>query len=161
MYSDVHEKHVPVKALGVGDVLEYLVCYRIVKPPVPGQFWFEYTFFKNTISKDEELEISVPRDKYVKVSSRELQARVKDENSRRTYTWKTANLKHQANEAQAPKREGWQPSVQITTFRSWEEVGHWYAELQGRQSVVTPGIQAKVAELTRGLKNRLFRVFSG
>ena len=46
MYSDVHEKHVTVKALGVGDVLEYVVRYRTVKPQVPGQFWYEYNFYQ-------------------------------------------------------------------------------------------------------------------
>jgi hypothetical protein len=152
MYSDIHEKHVPVKALGVGDVLEYLVRYRTVKPAVPGQFWFEYSFFKNAICRDEELEVSVPKDKYVKVSSRELQPQVKDDNLRRIYIWKTTN-EHEESDALTQKRERPQPSVQITTFRSWEEVGHWYAELQGRQVVVTPEIQAKAAELTRGLTN--------
>jgi hypothetical protein len=38
LYSDIHEKHIAVKGLGVGDVLEYLVRYRVVKPEVPGQF---------------------------------------------------------------------------------------------------------------------------
>lgn len=153
MYSDVHEKHIPVKALGVGDVLEYLVRYRTLKPPVPGQFWFEYTFFKNIISKDEELEISVPRDKYVKVSSRELQPRVKDENSRRTYIWKTANLVREENDTQGPELEEPQPSVQITTYHSWEEVGHWYGDLQKAQVGITPEIRAKAAGLTTGLTN--------
>src|SRR5208283_1742336 len=41
---DIHEKHVAVKGLGVGDVLEYLVRYRVSKAEVPGQFWFEYYF---------------------------------------------------------------------------------------------------------------------
>jgi hypothetical protein len=36
LYSDIHEKHVAVKGLAVGDVLEYLVRYRVVKPEVPG-----------------------------------------------------------------------------------------------------------------------------
>jgi hypothetical protein len=46
MYSDIHEKHVTVKALGVGDVLEFLVRYRTIKPEIPGHFWFEHTFTK-------------------------------------------------------------------------------------------------------------------
>lgn len=46
MYSDIHEKHVTVKALGVGDVLEYKVRYRTFKPQVSGQFWWEYNFDK-------------------------------------------------------------------------------------------------------------------
>ena len=41
--------------------------------------------------------------------------------------------------------------MQITTFRNWEEVGRWYGELARSQLVVTPQIQAKAAELTKGL----------
>ena len=36
MYSDIHEKHVTVKGLGVGDVLEYSIRYRTFKPQIPG-----------------------------------------------------------------------------------------------------------------------------
>ncbi|HVZ15764.1 MAG TPA: DUF3857 domain-containing protein, partial [Terriglobales bacterium] len=34
MYSDIHEKHITVKALGVGDTLEYLIRFHI-KPEIP------------------------------------------------------------------------------------------------------------------------------
>jgi Domain of Unknown Function with PDB structure (DUF3857) len=63
LYSDIHEKHVAVKSLAVGDVLEYLVRYRVVKPEVPGHFWQEYSFTENATVEDEQLEISVPADK--------------------------------------------------------------------------------------------------
>jgi Domain of Unknown Function with PDB structure (DUF3857) len=92
LYSDIREKHVTVKALGVGDTLEYLVRYRTLKPEVPGQFWFEYSFTKDAIVQDEELDITIPRDKYVKISSPELKPLIKDENANRTYTWKRTNL---------------------------------------------------------------------
>src|ERR1700675_953992 len=55
LYSDIHEKHVAVKGLGVGDVLEYLVRFRVVKPQVPGHFWYEHSFAKDAIIKDEKL----------------------------------------------------------------------------------------------------------
>ena len=76
MYSDLHEKHVTVKALAVGDSLEYKVRFRITKPQVPGQFWFQYDFMKlfpvkeeELVVKEEELVVNVPRDKYVQVES--------------------------------------------------------------------------------------------
>jgi tetratricopeptide (TPR) repeat protein/transglutaminase-like putative cysteine protease len=154
MYSDIHEKHVMVKALGVGDTLEYLVRYRIVKPQVPGQFWFEHSFFKDTIVKDEELEISVPREKYVKVSSPDLQPQTKDDGPRRIYSWKTANLERKDDDKKLTKQEEEpKPSVQLTTFHNWEEVGSWYAGLQQPQQAITPAISAKAAELTKGLSN--------
>jgi hypothetical protein len=153
MYSDLHEKQVPVKALSVGDVLEYLVRYRTVKPQVPGQFWFEYSFMKNTIAEEDELEISVPVDKYVKVSSPELRPLVKDVGSRRTYIWKTSNLRREETDGQPSKGEQPHPSVQITTFTNWGEVARWYGALQDRQVAITPEIRAKAAELTKGLVN--------
>ena len=151
MYSDVHEKHVAVKALGIGDVLEYAVRYRTVKPQVPGQFWYEYNFYKRHIAKDEELEISVPRDKYVKVESPDYKPEIKDEGARRIYTWKTSNLIVKNREDMLNAREAPAPSVQVTTFRDWAEVGSWYEQLQRPQMAVTPQIQAKAAELTKGL----------
>jgi len=43
-YSDIQEKHVAVKGLGPGDVLEYRVHWQRTKPLAPGQFWLEYNF---------------------------------------------------------------------------------------------------------------------
>ena len=153
MYSDIHEKHVTVKALGVGDTLEYLVRYRTTKPQVPGQFWYEYNFPKEIASKDEELVIDVPRDKYVKVVSPDNPPQTKEEGARRIYTWKTQNLGPKASKlpSQMQNQQNPPPSVQVTTFHSWEEVGNWYGGLQRSQVVVTPQIQAKAAELTKGL----------
>ncbi len=151
MYSDIHEKHVTVKGLDVGDVLEYVVRYRTVKPQVPGQFWFEYTFPKDVIAKDEQLEISVPKDKYVKVASPELAPQIKDEGARRIYSWKTSNLQHKDSQNKTFQPEAPKPSVQVTTFKNWEDVGRWYGDLQRPQAAVTPAIQAKANELTKGL----------
>jgi transglutaminase-like putative cysteine protease len=150
MYSDIHEKHVTVKGLGVGDILEYLVRYRTVKPEVAGQFWTQYDFNKDLVIRDEQLEISVPAGKYVKVSSPELKPQITDEAGRRVYRWKTSNLQRRDPELQ-PKRELPRPAVQLTTFRTWEEVGSWYAGLQKTQLELTPSIRAKAAEITKGL----------
>ena len=45
------------------------------------------------------------------------------------------------------------PSVQVSTFQSWDEVGTWYGSLQTEQVKSTPLVQAKAAELTKGLKS--------
>jgi hypothetical protein len=83
LYSDIHEKHVAVKGLGVGDVLEYRIRLRTIKAQVPGQFWFEYSFNKKSIVQDETLEISLPSGKYVKIVSPDFKPEVKEEEDRR------------------------------------------------------------------------------
>ncbi len=150
MYSDIHEKHVTVKALGVGDVLEYVVRYRIFKPQVPGQFWFEYNFAKDTVVPDYELEVTVPADKYLQVVSPDYKPEISEEAGKRIYRWKTSNLESKPPEQ---RRYGPSPDVQITTFRSWAEVGQWYNQLQAPQLVATPQIKAKAAELIKGLSS--------
>jgi len=151
IYSDIHEKHVAVKGLGTGDELEYLLRYHTLKPEVPGQFWFEFSFPKNVIVKNEELEIRVPREKYVKVSSPELKPEITETGSARIFTWRTSNLKVEDDSEQGKRTELPKPTVQVTTFHSWEEVGRWYSQLQAPQAAVTPEIRAKAEEVTKGL----------
>lgn len=150
MYSDVHEKHAVVKGLAVGDVLEWSVRWRTFKARIPGQFWWATRFTRNVISRDELLEITVPRDKYIKLSSPGLDPVTKDDGPKRTYSWKHVNL--QRPDPDVPvSRDSLGPDVQLTTFKSWEEVGVWYNGLQQPQVAVTPEIQARAAELTKGL----------
>jgi len=153
LYSDIHEKHVAVKGLGVGDVLEYSVRHRILKPQVVGQFWSEYSFTKSAIAKDERLEISFPSGKYVKIASPEFKPEIKEEGGRRIYRWTRSNLVLKENDPdELPQRIPPNPDVQITTFESWQDVGRWYGDLQKEPLQVTPAIQAKATELTKGLK---------
>jgi transglutaminase-like putative cysteine protease len=152
LYSDIHEKHVAVKGLGVGDVLEYVVRFRVVKPLVPGHFWYEYSFVKSAIAKDEQLGIRVPGEKYIKVVSPDFKPEVKEEGTRRIYRWKHANLEVKEKDPnEVPRRIPPNPDVQVTTFASWEDIGRWYGGLQKDPLEVIAPIEAKAAELTKGL----------
>jgi len=151
MYSDIHQKHVAVKGLGVGDTLEYQATLRIFKPEVQGQFWFEYSFQKDLIALDEELDLDLPADKAVTVASADLQPTVTSVGSRKLYHWASSNLARPDPEAPPKSVKHWKPSVQITTFTSWEQVGAWYDSLQRNSLIVTPAIQAKADALTKGL----------
>ena len=43
------------------------------------------------------------------------------------------------------------PSIELSTFGSWEEIGTWYAALQKDEVQPTAEVKAKAAELTKGL----------
>jgi tetratricopeptide (TPR) repeat protein len=157
MYSDQREKHVAVKNLSIGDVIEYHFITRISKSAAPGQFWTTYAFFRDGIILDEQVEISVPREQYVKVKSADVQPSIAEEGDRKVYRWKTANLQRKTDEEKAKqsKREAPPPSIQLTTFRTWEEIAKWYAELQ--RDRIKPGdeVRAKALELTKAAKTEL------
>lgn len=156
-YSDLHEKHVAVKGLSAGDVLEFRTLERTAKPLAPGQFWTQYAFTHTQIVLDEDLEISVPRDRSVKLKSTAIQPGVTEAGAYRVYTWHTKNLhrRDESNKREATE-ELWQqargrtrqPDLLMSSFSSWEEVGRWYDSLQAERVKPTTEVAQKAAELT-------------
>ena len=158
MYSDLREKHLAVKGLEPGDTLEYSARWNTDKPLIPGQFWSSFEFIKSSVVLDEQLEINVPREREIKLKSRTIQPTVREENGWRIYVWKTSNLETQSVEEQKRAQAYYairgilsQPDVLISSFRSWEEVGRWYENLQHEKIQPSPEVMAKAKELTRGL----------
>ena len=151
MYSDIHQKHVAVKGLGVGDTLEYQVTLNTFRPEVPGHFWFEYSFAKEHIVLDEELDLDVPAGKPVTVASADMQPTITTAGGRKLYHWAGSNLARPDPDAPPKSIKNWKPTVQVTTFTNWEQVGEWYASLQKDSLAITPAIQAHADALTKGL----------
>jgi tetratricopeptide (TPR) repeat protein len=152
MYSDLKQKQVPVKALGVGDTLEFEVAFIEDKPLVPGQFWFSYNFTRNAVVLKEVLEVRVPRDKQPRIANADQKPVIADDGSERVYTWTVSHTdptKPAGAEKNTAKDE--KVSVQLSTFASWREVGEWYRGLAQPQAKVTPEIQAKADSLVKGI----------
>ena len=94
LYSDLHQKHIAVKGLSAGDVLEYQISNHTTKPLAPGQFWTEYQFARDLIALDEQLEISVPIGRAVKMKSPAFPPAISEASGYRVYTWHHPNLEH-------------------------------------------------------------------
>lgn len=156
--NDFREKQLPVKGLEPGDTLEYAARWKVTKPLAVGQFWFAHQFLTSAVVQEEDLEISVPREREVKYKSQKVQPAIREESSRRIYAWKTSNLKSQSVERQMQAQSSAlikgtlpAPDVLISSFRSWEEVGRWYEGLQRDRVQPTPEIKAKAEDLIKGL----------
>ena len=155
-YSDLREKHAAVKGLSPGDMLEYQVRWHTTKPLAPGQFWYDYNFEHQAITLDEQLQVTVPGDRPIKMKSLSGKPVVTQAEGHRIFTWKASNLENHSKDNEAGKKIDAvlgrlsQPDVQISSFQSWDEVGKWYWGLQQEQFQPTPDIRAKAAELTKG-----------
>ena len=154
-YSDLKKKQVAVKGLEIGDVLEYKYRNVVKTPLAPGQFWTEFNFFKSGICLDEIWQVSIPHGRYVKVESPKYPPAVSEQGAYTVYTWKVSNLESSAGKKAskaAEPEEPSHPSVQITSYRDWNELGQWFRGLVAPRIVPTPTIQAKADELTRSAK---------
>jgi tetratricopeptide (TPR) repeat protein/transglutaminase-like putative cysteine protease len=172
LYSDLKEKHIPVKSLSVGDTLEYAVEMTIDKAEAPGEFWGanHFTAPGTLVVLAERLTLEFPKDTYVQVWSPNHKPEVTEQDGVRRYQWTVAQLvppskaKDDGNEAgdasqpAAPKdidedADGRKlPSVAWTTFHSWAAVGDWYRGLALGRSDPKDSLKAKAEELTKDAK---------
>lgn len=157
MYSDLRQKQVTVPGLAVGD--EVYLQYTVNEPAlVPNQFWFQYSFSKNDIVLAETLDVSVPTGRKIQLSSQpEYKPSIKREGDRTVYSWHGSNAKLEQDEQdEAKEREqiatgrSPHPSIELSTFESWEALGKWYYGLQHERAVPSPAIKAKADALIKG-----------
>jgi tetratricopeptide (TPR) repeat protein/transglutaminase-like putative cysteine protease len=166
MYTDYREKHITVPSLRPGDTLEYSIVNTTVTPLAPNQFWLSYDFDRNIIVLHETLEVNVPKNKELKLKTEKgFDPRIATEGDRKIYRWENSNLKHKTDDElkkEYRKRrlrpDEDQPSVQLTTFQSWEELGKWYAPLQTERIQATPDLRAKALELTKDKKDPVDKI---
>lgn len=154
MYSDYRQRHITVSGLRPGDVLEYRTTTRIVTPLAPGEFWLEYDFPEGMAVRQAKLEVDVPRTREIKLKSPTHKYTMTEAGDRRTYTWTLENLmpdrKDKDENPDDFEDDHDSPDVQLTTFKDWQSVAHWYAQLQGQEVIVDDSVGKKAAELTRG-----------
>jgi tetratricopeptide (TPR) repeat protein/transglutaminase-like putative cysteine protease len=157
-YSDLREKHAPVKGLSIGDTVEYKTVSHLTKPVAPGQFGLDFNLSPEVISLHEQLTVIIPRDRPIKLSSAKFKPTITDSGNQRVYTWTNSNLlrvskNEQIEQAKTTYQQARgrlpQPDIRLSTFQSWDEVGRWYASLQAYRVKPTPEIVAKAAELTK------------
>ena len=162
-YSDLREKHVAVKSLNVNDVLEYQVHWHQTKSLAPGQFWLAFSFSRDEVVLHEQLQVSIPRDRAIKVKSPSLTPAISDAANRRIYTWTRSNPQVQ----QKSKIDLLQravlgrldaPEVLLSSFQSWDELGNWYYGLQQDRINPDQEIRNKAAELTRNAPDQLAKI---
>ncbi len=163
MYTDYREKHVTVPSLRPGDTLEYETVIATTKPLAQNQFWMEHRFDDTLIVQQEHLVIDVPKGRKINLKLADDFKGYEDskQGDRVIYRWTYKNpvtrmMKYEMEREKTgkykkrPTEEP--PSVQMTTFESWDELAKWYGSLERDRRIPNDAMKAKVAELTKDKK---------
>ena len=163
VYTDYRQKHITVPGLRPGDVLEYEMVTVIHTPLAAGQFWTEYDFDKANIELDETVDVDVPTGRNLKLKCKPgMDPKITEADGRRIYHWSSSHLEREDDATKAKEdkkkkkhRDEDRPDIQLTTFETWEQIGHWYAGLEKDRRAPTADVRAKAQELTKGLNTDL------
>ena len=159
VYTDYHEKHISVPSLRPGDVLEYRFIRNVVNPLTPGQFWTSFSFTDRGIVLDEQLVINVPKDRPITLKSKPgYTPTVKDDGDRRIYTWTHSRLKDDEDSKKKKKKRDEIPTIQLTTYKDWQEVGTWYSHLESDRRIPDSAVKAEADTLVKGKTDDMAKV---
>ena len=161
VYTDYHQKHISVPSLRPGDTLEFKYVRTIVNPLIPGQFWSSYNFTEQGIVLDEQLEINVPKDRQIKLKTKPgYEPKISEEGDRRIYRWSHSQTKDTDSPLKKKRRADAEeaPTIQLTTFQSWEQLGDWYRSLEKDRRQPTPEVKAKADSLVQGKTDDMAKV---
>ncbi len=168
IYTDSRQKHITVPGLRPGDTLEYHLVWHLHTALAKNHFWVEHDFVKKgVIVLSDELTVNIPAASKVKLKNEaDFEPKINEQDGRRIYSWKHANLKPDSEREEEEKKkaeeesdeekedsadpEEIRPAVQLTTFQNWDEVGQWYAELQRDRVVPDEKIKVKAEEIIKG-----------
>lgn len=157
-YSDLNIVHIMAPPLARGNVLEVSKTTEIVAPEAPGHFWMSHTFTTLVPVRSEELTVTFPAAREVRVKAG-IDPEIDDQDGRRTYRWSHSSEGEQSEEDEdASPYVASPPDVQLSSFLSWREVGAWATSLMDGRAVADKSVRQKVEELVAGADSPLEKV---
>jgi transglutaminase-like putative cysteine protease len=141
-----------------GDVVHVVMAQSTLRPRVPNAY-MDFDTFESSDCPLPYSELTIVAPKELRLKSMALldevpgtmqvtQGQLAD--GRMEYRWVARDVPQMFPEENMPEEVTQVQRVVVSTFSSWEELSKWYWDLCAPHLAVTPGIVAKVKELTEG-----------
>jgi len=154
IYDEYHLKEIQFLDLEPGSIIDFQYALRDAGAGIYGDFFSEsFTLADDQPVLKSQFILDLPK-------SREFQMRAfrqaldpqrleSKDLSREVFKWEGANYPGVMRERSMPPLQDQLPLVQVTTMKTWQEVGTWYWNLAKDQLIVDEDIQKAVAEITK------------
>jgi cytochrome c-type biogenesis protein CcmH/NrfG len=117
----------------------------------------QYEFEHNEIVLEENLEVSSPASRALKIKNRGPKYEVLNQGDRKIFRWSSKHLTRNKENDEEDEGNAWKqargladnPDVLLSSFTSWDELAHWYDNLQQERVKPTPEIKEKAAQLAK------------
>jgi tetratricopeptide (TPR) repeat protein len=152
LYSDAMAKVISMPALENNAIIEYAYTIDELGRGAMGKnFQDEFYFQDFDPIMNARYTVTVPKDMeiYYKMSNGDLTPKISEQGTTRTYIWEMNNVPQIIPEDYMPPLGDIVPRLEITTFKSWDEVAGWYYDIANPKTQADDAIKAKVIELTK------------
>jgi tetratricopeptide (TPR) repeat protein/transglutaminase-like putative cysteine protease len=154
VYDPEKQLIITFPSLEVGDTIEVKWTIRGKNPEHAGQFFHRYSFgdVLYPVVRDE-FRVRLPRDRALKYASAHgaVDPAINEAGEHKLFSWAKVNCPRQPRDDDMPSKEELRPSLMVSTFTSWDEVGQWKAKLRAQCWKCTPEVEKAVKEVVKGI----------
>ncbi len=162
MYYDARSRTLRFPGLEKGDVIE--LDYRL-KPESNvnpyGDYFGELVAFRSSLPERLQRYVLItPAARTFNVMEERMPsaAQVRVEKDERVYQWEARDLAPLPNEPRGPALTETAPYVHVSSFATWQELGHWYAQLIAPQFALDAALRQTLQQIVAGKKTDLEKI---
>lgn len=155
VYDQQKQLIISFPGLEVGDVLEVKWTTYGKNPEHEGQFFTRYPFGDPQYPVVlEECKVRLPRHRPLKFTmvNGTLEPALSEQGENRLLVWRMTNCPQLPREDHLPSKEQLRPTLLLSTFQNWKEIGSWKQKLRQECWKCTQEIRNIVHQVTRDLK---------
>ncbi len=151
---------VDLPPLSHGDIVELEYLVEDLRRSFFGDYFGEEVLFGGFLPREETIySVRFPSRRTLYQHSHGIElAKSTESEGRTTWQWRSLASNPVEPEPSGPPVEELVPRVEVSSYGSWDEFATWYHHLIRRQFEVSPEIEAKVAELTKGVTDEREKV---
>src|SRR5581483_5509216 len=161
LYYDTRSRSVRFPSLQNGDViaLEYRISPKSAKNPY-GDYFASLVPFQNEVPQQLHRYVMIApssRDLNI-VQERMPTMKVSMANGKTIYSWEMRDIPPLEDEPRGPTLTEVAPYVNISTFRNWNRLGRWYADLIKPQFALDGELKQALKKITRNTYTDLDKI---
>lgn len=156
MYADYKVKVVVFPNLAPGARVVYRLRRTQLTPYFPGYFGFWETFSVFTRYDDAVVTLRAPRKLSMHVWVRGVHGftRPRFQGDQARWEWRYRRSVPLQSQTWSAAQWEFSPTIMVSTFKDWSQLGHAYHVKAGKAAVVTPRVRALADQITAGSAGR-------
>ena len=161
LYYDTRSRSVRFPSLQKGDVieLEYKISPKSAKNPY-GDYFGSLVAFQDEVPQELHRYVMIaPSSRDLNIVQERMPAmKVSMAKGKTIYSWEMRDISPLEDEPRGPTLTETAPYVNISTFRNWNQLGRWYAELIKPQFALDSDLKKELKKITQNTYTDLDKI---